>query len=52
MLQPDPKLHFQISMVKSVLRIAAGVTLITGHFVIAGTLFIVAEALGILEELV
>lgn len=44
--------HFYVSIVKSVLRIAAGGTLITGAFVIAGILFIVAELLGILEEIV
>lgn len=49
----DPgKGHFYVSIVKSVLRIAAGGTLITGAFVTAGILFIVAELLGILEEIV
>ena len=52
MNQPDPKLHQRISFVKSGLRIVAGATLMLGNFVIAGTLIIVAELLGIVEELV
>tara|TARA_B100002019_G_scaffold292931_1_gene317872 strand:- start:1842 stop:2012 length:171 start_codon:yes stop_codon:yes gene_type:complete len=45
------KKHFYISLVKSVVRIGAGVILMTGNFVVAGLLFIVAEGLGILEEI-
>jgi len=52
MNQPDPKLHQRISFVKSGLRIVAGATLMLGNFVIAGTLIIIAELLGIVEELV
>jgi hypothetical protein len=49
----DPGMgHFYVSMIKSFLRIAAGATLINGLFLPAGILFIVAELLGILEELV
>ena len=49
----DPgKGHFYVSLVKSVLRIAAGVFLITGNLLLAGSLFIVAEVLGIVEEIV
>jgi hypothetical protein len=53
-VQPkDPsKRHFYVSLVKSVLRIGAGIRLIRGDFVTAGTLLIVAELLGILEEVV
>jgi hypothetical protein len=48
----DPsKKHFYISLVKSVVRIAAGAVLITGNFVAAGFLLIGAELLGIWEEL-
>jgi len=43
--------HFRISLFKSCLRIMAGVTLIRGELAISGTLFIVAEVLGIIEEL-
>ena len=47
----DPsKKHFYISMIKSVVRIGAGVTLCFGQFMLAGALFITAEILGILEE--
>lgn len=52
MKQPDPKLHFQISMLKSLLRISAGLALIVGNILISGSLFILAEVLGIAEELV
>ena len=45
------KKHFYISLVKSVVRIGAGVILMTGNFVVAGLLFIGAEGLGILEEM-
>lgn len=48
----DPsKKHFYISLVKSAVRIVAGILLITGNIVGAGCLFIAAEGLGILEEL-
>jgi hypothetical protein len=43
--------HFKISLFKSCLRIVAGVTLIRGELSIAGSLFILAELLGIIEEL-
>ncbi len=49
---PDPKMHQLISFAKSVLRIIAGVSLVSGALVMAGALFIVAELLGIAEELV
>ncbi len=44
--------HFYVSLVKSVLRITAGGALISGFIVHAGVLFILAEVLGIVEELV
>jgi hypothetical protein len=44
--------HFYVSLAKSGLRILAGVFLIDGNFYIAGSLLILAEGLGILEELV
>jgi len=44
--------HFYVSLVKSVLRIGAGASLIMVGFPEAGTLLIVAEVLGIVEELV
>ena len=46
------KRHFYVSMAKSVFRIAAGISLIMVGFPEAGTFFIVAEVLGIVEELV
>jgi hypothetical protein len=44
--------HFYVSIVKSAVRITAGVALIMGAFVITGALIILAEVLGIIEELV
>jgi len=44
--------HFYVSLVKSALRIAAGSALIIGMIDVGGGLFIVAELLGILEEIV
>jgi uncharacterized membrane protein YphA (DoxX/SURF4 family) len=43
--------HFRISIVKSVLRIIAGIALVNGLLVPAGSFFVVAEILGIIEEL-
>lgn len=49
----DPGMgHFYVSMIKSVLRIIAGGSLIFGLIMTAGILFVIAELLGILEELV
>jgi hypothetical protein len=49
---PDPKWHFRISLIKSGLRIGAGLSLIRGNIVPAGILLIIAEVLGVLEEIV
>lgn len=49
---PDPTKHKYISFVKSGFRILAGVALCFGDFVLAGALLIVAEFLGIAEEMV
>ena len=43
--------HFTLSMIKSVFRIFAGVSIIFQDFEIGGFLLILAEVLGILEEL-
>jgi hypothetical protein len=52
-IQPkDPsRWHFYISLAKSVIRMFAGGALCYGFFVHAGGLLIIAEMLGILEEL-
>lgn len=52
MKQPDPKLHFQISIAKSIIRIIAGGCLAFGMLISAGLFIILAEALGIAEEMV
>ncbi len=44
--------HFYVSLVKSAIRIVAGGCLITGNLLMAGVCFIMAEVLGIVEELV
>lgn len=44
--------HFYVSIVKSFVRIFAGIALINGSPIIAGVSFIIAELLGIVEELV
>jgi hypothetical protein len=49
---PDAKKHLYISLVKSGFRILAGAALCFGEFTVAGVLLIVAELLGIAEELV
>ena len=53
-IQPkDPSRgHFYVSIVKSFVRIFAGIALINGSLIVAGISFIVAELLGIVEELV
>lgn len=43
--------HFRISIAKSTLRLAAGVSLCIGDLITSGLFFIVAEILGIVEEL-
>lgn len=54
-IQPkDPSQgHFRVSMAKSAVRIAAGISLIWPQsLILAGIFLIVAEVLGIVEELV
>jgi len=51
-LLPDPDRHRKISFVKSGLRILAGIALIFGSLITTGILLIVAEILGIVEEIV
>lgn len=54
-IQPqDPSRgHFYVSMVKSATRIAAGISLVWPEsMILAGVFLIIAEVLGIVEELV
>ena len=44
--------HFYASILKSAIRIGAGAALIMGAFVLTGWLLILAEILGIVEEIV
>lgn len=44
--------HFYVSLAKSALRIVAGGNLVLGNLWMAGTFLILAEVLGIVEELV
>ena len=51
--QPDANWHARISFIKSIIRIFAGISLIWPQsLILAGILLIVAEILGIAEELV
>jgi len=43
--------HFGISIVKSGIRIMAGITLINDQVLLAGVLLILAEVFGVIEEL-
>jgi hypothetical protein len=43
--------HFRISLAKSAFRLAAGLSLCVGDLITSGLFFIVAEVLGIVEEL-
>jgi hypothetical protein len=52
MNNPNPKSHFFISLSKSVIRILAGCALFAGHMPSAGALLVIAELLGITEEVV
>jgi hypothetical protein len=45
------RFHFVVSIAKSILRLLAGGFLIAELFVSAGVLLILAEVLGIVEEL-
>ena len=50
---PDPIWHRNISFVKSGLRIIAGLFLVLSHSLMgAGIFLILAEVLGIIEEIV
>ena len=51
MKHPDPKLHQQISMIKSVARIAGYATL-AYDIQLAIIVLIISEVIGIVEELV
>ena len=51
-LVPDPNYHRVISFIKSGVRILAGIALICGSLITTGILLIIAEILGIAEELV
>ena len=44
--------HFYVSLVKSIIRIGAGGCLIQGNLLMAGYCLIMAEVLGIVEEVV
>ena len=44
--------HFYVSLAKSALRVIAGANLVIGNLFWAGTFLILAEVLGVVEELV
>jgi hypothetical protein len=49
---PDARWHLRVSVAKSLVRIVAGSVLCMGEFFLAGSLLVLAELLGIIEELV
>jgi len=51
MQQPNPQTHLYISLVKSGIRIIAGAAFVLSNFVVGGCLLILAELLGVAEEL-
>ncbi len=51
MKQPDPKIHLIISIIKSIIRIIAGLALVHSDIIFAGMALIIAELLGIAEEM-
>ncbi len=52
MVNKDPgKRHFYISMVKSAVRMFAATALVFGMLGTAGSLFLIAEILGVAEEI-
>ena len=44
--------HFYVSLAKSALRVVAGGNLVLGNLFWAGTFLILAEVLGVVEEIV
>jgi hypothetical protein len=44
--------HYNVSMAKSALRVGAGIGLVFGSLIAAGVLLILAEVLGVVEEMV
>jgi hypothetical protein len=46
------KKHFYVILAKRLLRMVAGGFIMTGNFFVAGALFITAETLGVLEEMI
>jgi hypothetical protein len=49
---PDPEKHLKLSIIKSAVRVLAGASIVIGMVVIGGALLIVAEIIGVAEELV
>jgi len=44
--------HFYASLVKSGIRVLAGIALIMGYPIVAGAFLIAAEVFGVVEELI
>lgn len=49
---PDPEKHLKLSLIKSAFRVLAGVSIVIGLVVVGGALLVVAEVIGVAEELV
>jgi hypothetical protein len=51
MKSPSPIHHLYISLIKSVIRVAAGLYFVVNDIFLGGVLLIAAEVLGVLEEI-
>lgn len=49
---PNPEWHFRLSILKSLLRIFAGMALVKGSIQACGVLLVIAELVGVAEEIV
>lgn len=49
--QDEDQFHFRVSVIKSALRVVAGLALMIQLLPFAGVSFIAAEVLGVIEEL-
>lgn len=51
MKTPNPEWHLKLSLIKSLLRVIAGAAFILSNVIAGGLLLILAEIVGIAEEL-
>jgi len=51
MKSPNPLYHLYISLIKSLIRVVAGLYFVLNDIFLGGVLIIAAEVLGVLEEI-